>query len=152
MLMDHRVLCIAVDERQFVGFNLDAVSMAITNYSEEKLQQTILYFLEHINNVHLGRTKLMKLLYFVDFNHFETHGKSVTGATYRKLPHGPYPDKVVNPRRDIGGFAQVVSSTASSTPNSQFAGRAAAGDQPVELSAGGMSAGSVRGPAVVARA
>ena len=36
----------------------------------------------------------MKLLYFVDFNHFETHGKSVTGATYRKLPHGPYPDKV----------------------------------------------------------
>ncbi len=94
MLMDHRVLCIAVDERQFVGFNLDAVSMAITNYSEEKLQQTILYFLEHINNVHLGRTKLMKLLYFVDFNHFETHGKSVTGATYRKLPHGPYPDKV----------------------------------------------------------
>jgi uncharacterized phage-associated protein len=68
--------------------------MAITNYSEEKLQQTILYFLEHINNVHLGRTKLMKLLYFVDFNHYETHGKSVTGATYRKLPHGPYPDKV----------------------------------------------------------
>ncbi len=86
--------CIAVDERRFVGFNLDAVSMAITNYSEEKLQQTILYFLEHINNVHLGRTKLMKLLYFVDFNHYETHGKSVTGATYRKLPHGPYPDKV----------------------------------------------------------
>jgi uncharacterized phage-associated protein len=36
----------------------------------------------------------MKLLYFVDFNHYETHGKSVSGATYRKLPHGPYPDKV----------------------------------------------------------
>jgi uncharacterized phage-associated protein len=70
------------------------VNTAATNYSEEKLQQTILYFLEHINNVHLGRTKLMKLLYFVDFDHYETHGESVTGATYRKLPHGPYPDKV----------------------------------------------------------
>ncbi len=62
--------------------------------SEEKLQQVILYFLEHINNVHLGRTKLMKLLYFVDFDHFEEHGVPVTGAAYRKLPHGPYPDKI----------------------------------------------------------
>ncbi len=66
------------------------VSAAASPYSEEKLQQVILYFLEHINNVHLGRTKLMKLLYFVDFDHFEAHGRSVTGATYRKLPHGPY--------------------------------------------------------------
>lgn len=65
-----------------------------TDYSEEKLQQVIVYFLEHINNVHLGRTKLMKLLYFVDFDHQEAHGHSVTGATYRKLPHGPYPDKI----------------------------------------------------------
>lgn len=70
------------------------VSKANVNYSEEKLQQVILYFLEHINNVHLGRTKLMKLLYFVDFDHFEAHGRPVTGATYRKLPHGPYPDKI----------------------------------------------------------
>jgi hypothetical protein len=29
----------------------------------------------------------MKLLYFVDFDHPEAHGHSVTGATYRKLPH-----------------------------------------------------------------
>src|SRR5437879_12155223 len=63
-------------------------------FSEEKLQQVILYFLEHINNVHLGRTKLMKLLYFVDFDHYEAHGQFITGATYRKLPHGPYPDKI----------------------------------------------------------
>ena len=86
--------CIGVDERELAGSNLNVVSTVATNYSEEKLQQTILYFLEHINNVHLGRTKLMKLLYFVDFDHYETHGKSITGATYRKLPHGPYPDKV----------------------------------------------------------
>jgi hypothetical protein len=51
----------------FLLFNEIAVSAANHNYSEEKLQQVILYFLEHINNVHLGRTKLMKLLYFVDF-------------------------------------------------------------------------------------
>src|SRR5207253_6659550 len=65
-----------------------------TNYSEAKLQQVILYFLERINNVHLGRTKLMKLLYFVDFDHYEKYGEPVTGAVYRKFPHGPYPKKV----------------------------------------------------------
>jgi uncharacterized phage-associated protein len=57
------------------------------------MEQVILFFLERINNVHLGRTKLMKLLYYVDFDHFEKYGKPVTGARYRKLPHGPVPDK-----------------------------------------------------------
>lgn len=75
-------------------FNESDVNAATDNRSEAKLQQVILYFLEHINNVHLGRTKLMKLLYFVDFDHYEAHGAPVTGATYRKLPHGPYPDKI----------------------------------------------------------
>lgn len=70
------------------------MSAAAPNRSEEMLQQVILYFLEHINNVHLGRTKLMKLLYLVDFDHYEAHGVSIMGATYRKLPHGPYPDKI----------------------------------------------------------
>src|SRR4029077_11187228 len=85
---------VPIDERFTLGFTTCSVKTGNTNYSEEKLQQVILYFLEHINNVHLGRTKLMKLLYFVDFDHYEAHGQSVTGATYRKLPHGPYPDKV----------------------------------------------------------
>jgi uncharacterized phage-associated protein len=62
-------------------------------YSADKMRHVILFFLERINNVHLGRTKLMKLLYYVDFDHYEMHGKSVTGATYRKLPHGPVPQQ-----------------------------------------------------------
>jgi uncharacterized phage-associated protein len=84
----------SVDRAPFPLFTGAAVKTATTNRSEEKLQQVILYFLERINNVHLGRTKLMKLLYFVDFNHYEAHGAPVTGANYRKLPHGPYPDKI----------------------------------------------------------
>ncbi len=79
-------------------------------FSEAKLQQVILYFLEHMNNVHLGRTKLMKLLYFVDFDHYEAHEKSVTGATYRKLPHGPYPDKIEKliEKMEKAGLVRVV--------------------------------------------
>ncbi len=57
-----------------------------------KLEQAILFFLNHANNPHLGKTKLMKLLYFADFDHFEQYEESITGARYRKLDHGPVPD------------------------------------------------------------
>lgn len=60
-------------------------------FSAHKMEQVILFFLERINNVHLGRTKLMKLLYYVDFDHYEKHGQSITDAVYHKLPHGPVP-------------------------------------------------------------
>src|SRR5262245_37324545 len=60
----------------------------------EKMKHVILFFLERINNTSLGITKLMKLLYYIDFDHYEKYGSSVTGAVYRKLPHGPVPDKV----------------------------------------------------------
>jgi uncharacterized phage-associated protein len=77
-------------------------------YSADKMQQVILFFLERINNVHLGRTKLMKLLYYVDFDHYEMHGKSVTGATYRKLPHGPVPQQAKELIRDMAGKGLVL--------------------------------------------
>lgn len=98
-------------------FNEFVVNAATHSRSEEKLQQVILYFLEHINNVHLGRTKLMKLLYFVDFDHYETHGTSVTGATYRKLPHGPYPDKIEKliARMEADGLVREVRVTKGCT-------------------------------------
>ncbi|HAB15292.1 MAG TPA: hypothetical protein DCE44_02465 [Verrucomicrobiales bacterium] len=64
-----------------------------TSLNRQKLEQVVLFFLEKINNVHLGRTKLMKLLYYVDFDHYERHGRSITCAKYRKLPHGPVPEK-----------------------------------------------------------
>ncbi len=60
----------------------------------DKLEQAILFFLYHAQNVHLGRTKLMKLLYFADFDHFERHNESITGARYYKLPYGPVPAEV----------------------------------------------------------
>jgi uncharacterized phage-associated protein len=64
-----------------------------STHDREKLEQVILFFLERINNNTLGRTKLMKLLYYVDFDHYEKTGRSVTNAKYRKLPQGPVPDK-----------------------------------------------------------
>lgn len=57
--------------------------------NREKLRQAILFFLYHANNHHLGRTKLMKLLYFLDFDHIRLYGQPVTGAEYTKWQYGP---------------------------------------------------------------
>lgn len=74
-------------------FRQNSMSTQPNNLDRVKMKHVILYFLERINNFHLGRTKLMKLLYYVDFDHCEKYGTSVTCAKYRKLPHGPVPDE-----------------------------------------------------------
>lgn len=73
-----------------------ALRIASTAYNQdlkpEKLEQAVLFFLHRINNQYLGRTKLMRLLYYADFDYFEEFDMPLTGARYRKLPHGPVPD------------------------------------------------------------
>jgi len=62
------------------------------NMNKEKYENAILYFLETVNNSHLGKVKLMKLVYYLDFDHFEKYGASVTGDIYRNKAAGPVPD------------------------------------------------------------
>ncbi len=58
----------------------------------EKFKNTLLYILERCGGrANIGETVLYKLLYFADFNYFERYNNYLTGATYRKLPHGPVP-------------------------------------------------------------
>ena len=59
--------------------------------NETKYRQTILFFAHKICNGTLGKLKLMKLLYFLDFDFFEKHGKSVTGDVYLRFQNGPVP-------------------------------------------------------------
>ncbi|SRR5260221_1035450 len=61
--------------------------MAMLN--EAKYRNAILYFAHHVRQ--LGRTKLWKLLYYLDFDHFERYGTSVTGEEYWKWDNGPVP-------------------------------------------------------------
>ena len=55
----------------------------------KKLQQLILYILQRYNNEKLTETKLQKLLYYCDFNHFALEKKPITGFIYRKNKFGP---------------------------------------------------------------
>ena len=60
--------------------------------NENKYKTIILYLTKHIGKgTIVGKKKLYKLLYFVDFDYFEKYDKPLTGDIYHKLPMGPAP-------------------------------------------------------------
>ncbi|MFT4048081.1 MAG: Panacea domain-containing protein [Solimonas sp.] len=61
--------------------------------TREKFIQAILYFAH--NAAALGKIKLFKLLYLLDFEHFRQTGRSVTGLEYRAWKMGPVPAALV---------------------------------------------------------
>lgn len=84
---------------------------------EIKLRETILCILEHsAGDEFMSRTKLYKLLFFVDFHWYAESGESMTGSTYLRRKHGPVPrgwpleelegDIIVTVERDLHGKTQ----------------------------------------------
>lgn len=61
-----------------------------------KLKAIILYFCTYTNPKFLGKVKLMKLFYFLDFMHVKKYGIPVTYDCYVNLEHGPIPSFVKN--------------------------------------------------------
>ena len=60
-----------------------------------KMRELILYVSEKSAGHRLfGKTKLNKILYFVDFIAFRNLGSPITGFRYLKAPHGPVPKKI----------------------------------------------------------
>lgn len=61
-----------------------------------KLKALLLYFGNHTNTKYLGKVKLMKLFYFLDFIHLKKYGAPVTYDRYFHLEHGPIPQSIKN--------------------------------------------------------
>ena len=55
----------------------------------EKLVQCVVFFAGSVRK--LGKVKLFKLLYFLDFQHYRETGRSVTGMDYYAWQMGPVP-------------------------------------------------------------
>jgi uncharacterized phage-associated protein len=64
----------------------------IVTHHRDKLINAIIYFAT--NTKYCGKTKLMKFLYFLDFQHLRETGKSVTGLDYFAWEKGPVPKDV----------------------------------------------------------
>ena len=61
---------------------------------KKQYENAILYFLKYCNNQHLGKTKLNKLLYYLDFISFRDRKQAVTGDIYLHTQYGPVPETV----------------------------------------------------------
>jgi transcriptional regulator with XRE-family HTH domain len=76
-----------------------------------KFKNVLLYILERCaGKPNVGETVLYKLLYFSDFNYYELYEEQLTGASYRKLPFGPVPQKldtIINQMIDNGQIQRV---------------------------------------------
>ena len=58
----------------------------------DKLTEAVVYLVDRSqNDPHFGETKLVKLLYYADCAAFMQTGEPITGVTYLRYPHGPYP-------------------------------------------------------------
>ncbi|MEI7424741.1 MAG: Panacea domain-containing protein [Candidatus Staskawiczbacteria bacterium] len=59
--------------------------------NEKKYKNLILFFANKIKNGTLGKLKIMKLLYFLDFDFFEKYGQPISGDEYLRFDNGPIP-------------------------------------------------------------
>lgn len=64
----------------------------LNTHRREKLLNAIVFFAANTRNC--GKTKLFKLLYLLDFEHFKVTGRSVTGLDYYAWEKGPVPIKL----------------------------------------------------------
>ena len=71
-----------------------AVTIMIITHDREKLINAIIFFSQKVRFP--GKTKLFKLLYFLDFEHYKQKGRSVTGLEYFAWPMGPVPVDLYN--------------------------------------------------------
>lgn len=66
-----------------------------------KLKALILRACTQCDPSRLGAVKLHKILYYADMLHFAEAGAPITGATYRKRPHGPTCDELLSTLREL---------------------------------------------------
>lgn len=82
----------------------------LANYDREKLINAVVYLTRNTKNC--GVTKLFKLLYFLDFEHFKQIGRSVTGLTYYAWKMGPVPvslyDELNAPEQDMADSVSLT--------------------------------------------
>ena len=64
----------------------------MTDREKYKLFNAIIFFLKNTKNCY--KYKLLKLLYFLDFEHYRETGKSVTGLNYYAWEKGPVPKDI----------------------------------------------------------
>ena len=84
-----------VEDKAIIYAKKQEERISVPTLQISKFKNVLLYILERCaGKPNVGETVLYKLLYFSDFNYYELYEEHLTGATYRKLPFGPVPQKL----------------------------------------------------------
>jgi hypothetical protein len=64
----------------------------VAAFDRQRFEDLILYIAHRRrDDVRFGRTKMAKVLFYSDFSIYEDQGEPLTGATYIRMPFGPFP-------------------------------------------------------------
>lgn len=70
----------------------DEIRIDVPRKNLAKFKEVLLYILNKAGaKPNVGETVLYKLLYFIDFDHYERYEEQLIGATYKKNAYGPTP-------------------------------------------------------------
>jgi transcriptional regulator with XRE-family HTH domain len=68
------------------------IRISVPQKNAEKFKEVLLYVLSCVGaKPNVGETVLYKLLYFIDFDHYEKYEEQLVGATYQRNHYGPTP-------------------------------------------------------------
>lgn len=59
--------------------------------SMDRICNVLIYAINHCDHDYNDKLKLNKVLFYTDFYHYRSYGKSITGTPYRAIPYGPAP-------------------------------------------------------------
>jgi Protein of unknown function (DUF4065) len=69
--------------------------MAEFEFNAEKFEALVLFIAHHRkNDPQFGRTKVAKALFYSDFDAYRDQNQPLTGATYIRMPFGPFPQEL----------------------------------------------------------
>lgn len=83
----------------------------MSEFDVKRLEELVLYIAKRTEgDPNFGRTKLAKVLFYSDFVAYRDDGAALTGATYIRMPFGPFPRdlSVVEERLREAGRAELV--------------------------------------------
>lgn len=90
----NRIALVESSERKKVKVDAKWEPSSLNGYrtaSVSKIANVVSYFIATCKRAYNDKLKLNKLLFYADFNHYKTYGISITGLSYRAIPHGPVP-------------------------------------------------------------
>lgn len=73
--------------------SLSTKGIRMAEFDRNRFEALVLYIAHRRrDDGRFGRTKMAKVLFYSDFSIYQDQGESLTGATYIRMPFGPFPE------------------------------------------------------------